>query len=53
MLMSHRLGSFGPDACLGDSAAGAIEKAVAGNLYQPKLISTILGESHTYVDSDY
>jgi len=53
MLMSHRLGSFRPDACLGDSATGAIEKAVAGNWDQRKFVSTILGESHTYVDSDY
>jgi hypothetical protein len=41
-------GAFGPESCAGDSAGGAIDKAVDGNWDQRKFVSTILGETHTY-----
>jgi hypothetical protein len=46
-------GTFGPDDCPRDSAGGAIDQAVGGNWDQRAFVSTILGESHTYADSDY
>jgi hypothetical protein len=46
-------GAIGPSSCPGDSAGGAIEKAVAGNWDQNPFVSTILGETHTYAAMDY
>jgi len=46
-------GTFGPNSCAGDSAGGAIDKAVDGNWDRMAFVSTILGETHTYANRDY
>ncbi len=50
--------TLGPDpapgnGCPGDSAAAAIEAATRGNWDRQTFTSTILGETHTFEDSDY
>ena len=39
--------------CPGSSGAGALDVATAGNWDRQEFVSTILGESHTYANSDY
>jgi hypothetical protein len=43
----------GPNSCPGDSAGGAIDKAVNGNWDRLAFTQTILGETHNYSANDF